>query len=118
MDAYRDQYATLFNGGQGLTLFAISTDADTALASWARDKDYPWTFLSDPQAEVGTSFGIKVPGRNLDGRVVFIIDREGTIAHVISPFREVDATAYRELEAAVDRVAATAGEDGATGSPR
>lgn len=118
MDAYRDQYATLFNGGQGLTLFAISTDADTALASWARDKDYTWTFLSDPRAEVGTLFGVKVPGRNLDGRVVFVIDREGKIAHVMSPFREVDASAYRDLEAAVDRVAGTAGEDGAKESER
>ena len=40
-----------------MTLLAISTDADTALASWARDKDYPFIMLSDLSAEVGKKYG-------------------------------------------------------------
>ena len=47
MDAYRDQYATLFKDGKKVQVFGISVDADTALASWAKDKNYPVTFLSD-----------------------------------------------------------------------
>ena len=101
MDAYRDQYATLFKGGQGVTLLAISADPDTMLASWARDKQYPFTFLSDGDAEVGRQYGAFVPGRNLTNRTLFIVDRNGRIAHVMAPFREVDASAYRELERAV-----------------
>lgn len=106
MDAYRDQYAQIFNGGQGVTLLAISADADTTLASWARDKDYPFTFLSDVGAKVGQQYGafVSTPRGALDNRSLFIIDREGKIAHVMAPFREVDATAYEELEKAVDRV--------------
>jgi peroxiredoxin len=106
MDAYRDQYAQIFNGGQGVTLLAISADADTTLASWARDKDYPFTFLSDVGAKVGQQYGafVSTPRGALDNRSLFIIDRDGKIAHVMAPFREVDATAYEELEKAVARV--------------
>lgn len=106
MDAYRDQYAQIFNGGQGVTLLAISADADTTLASWARDKDYPFTFLSDVGAKVGQQYGafVSTPRGALDNRSLFILDREGKIAHVMAPFREVDATAYEELEKAVDKV--------------
>ena len=61
MDAYRDQYAKIFNGGQGVTLLAISTDADSTQASWARDKAYPFTFLSDIKGEVGKLYGSTLP---------------------------------------------------------
>jgi peroxiredoxin len=103
MDAYRDQYAKIFNNGEGVRLLAISTDADSALHSWARDKNYPFTFLSDLSGDVGRLYGASVPGRNIDNRSLFIVDRAGKIAEVMAPFREVDASAYRELEAAVAR---------------
>jgi peroxiredoxin len=107
MDAYRDQYATLFNGGKGVAVFGISVDPDTMLAAWAAERDYPVTFLSDPGAEVGRKYGVAIEARGnlLNGRVVYVIDPGGRIAHVISPFRETDPTAYTELGAAVDRVA-------------
>ena len=41
MEAYRDQYATLFNNGRKVVVIGISVDPDTALASWARDEDFP-----------------------------------------------------------------------------
>ena len=104
MDAYRDQYAQLFKGGKGVTLLAISTDPDTTLASWARDKDYPFMFLSDPDSKVGTLYGAAIPGRKLDNRSLFIVGRDGKIAHVMAPFREVDATAYTQLAEAIEKV--------------
>lgn len=108
MNAYRDQYATIFNGGNGVTVFGISVDPDTALASWAADGGYPVTFLSDIGAEVGKKYGvaIEVRGNMLDARVVYVIDPAGRIAHVMSPFREVDPTAYTELGEAVARARA------------
>lgn len=103
MDAYRDQYAKLFNGGDGVKVFGISVDPDTALASWAKDKGYPVTFLSDVGAEVGKKYGVAIQTRIglLDARVVYVIDPSGKIAHVQSPFRETDPTAYAELGEAV-----------------
>jgi peroxiredoxin len=105
MNAYRDQYATLFNGGKGVTLLAVSVDADTTLAAWAREADYPFLFLSDPQGTMGRLYGAWT-GR-LDNRSLFVIGPDGRIQHRQTPFREIDPTAYRELEAAVDRIAGT-----------
>jgi len=105
MDAYRDQYAQIFKGGK-VTLLAISTDADTALASWAHDKDYPFIMLSDVNAEAGKKYGafITTPRGPLDNRSLFIVGADGKIKHVMAPFREVDATAYEDLAKAIDRV--------------
>ena len=41
MRAYRDQYASLFDGGEGVTLIGISNDPAEELASWAAD-DIHW----------------------------------------------------------------------------
>ena len=41
MEAYRDQYAKLFNNGRNVVVIGVSVDADTALASWARDLQTP-----------------------------------------------------------------------------
>ncbi len=103
MDAYRDQYATLFNNGDGVKLFGISVDPDTAQFTWARDQGYPVTFLSDVGAEVGKKYGVAIQTRIglLDHRTVYVIDGNGKIAHVMSPFRETDPTAYAELGAAI-----------------
>ena len=103
MNAYRDQYAKLFNGGKNVQVFGISVDPDTTLASWAAEKDYPLTFLSDPGASVGKQYGVAVSFKDnmLDSRVVYVIDGNGKIAHVMSPFRETDPTAYTELGSAV-----------------
>jgi peroxiredoxin len=103
MDAYRDQYATLFNGGKDVTLLAISTDHDTTLAAWARDAKYPFTFLSDAAGAVGKVYGAFNTKYGLDNRTLFVIGPDGTISYVASPFREVDPTAYTELGAAVKK---------------
>jgi peroxiredoxin Q/BCP len=107
MDAYRDQYAQIFKDGKGVKLLAISTDADSTLASWARDKGYQFTFLSDQTAEVGKKYGafVNTPRGPIDNRTLFIVGPDGKIAHVIAPFREVDVTAYSQLAEAVARIA-------------
>jgi peroxiredoxin Q/BCP len=101
MNAYRDQYATLFRGGKDVVLLAISADSAPALASWAKDADYPFTFLSDPQGEAGKLYGTWQPDIKLDNRSVFVIGPDGKIAYKATPFREVDPTAYQELGGAI-----------------
>ena len=107
MDAYRDQYAMLFGSGDNVKVLAISVDADTTLAAWAKERSYPVTFMSDTGAVVGRQYGAyrQLPnGRVIDNRTLFIVDRKGKIAHVMAPFREIDATSYDSLAAAVKRV--------------
>ena len=82
MDAYRDQYATLFKNGRGVVLIAISADADTALASWARDSEYPFLFASDSATAVARQYGAlasEAPG--LTNRNLFVVGPDGRIAY-------------------------------------
>ena len=112
MHAYRDQYATLFRNGRDVVLVAVSTDAPDALASWARDDEFPFLFGSDRDAAVGKRYGAFVdrPNGAVDNRTLFVVDPEGKISFVAAPFREIDPSAYEELAAAVDRVAPPRGD--------
>jgi hypothetical protein len=47
MEAYRDQYATLFNNGQNVVVMAISVDSDTTLTNWSRQSSFPMLFVGD-----------------------------------------------------------------------
>lgn len=105
MNAYRDQYATVFHGGKEVVLLAISTDATATLASWAKEADYPFTFLSDSGGVVGKAYGAFAAQYDLDNRNLFVVAPDGTIGYRAVPFREVDPTAYTELGAAIDRIA-------------
>lgn len=109
MEAYRDQYASLFNDGQGVALLAISTDDPTELRDWAVEAEIPFTFASDPGAVVGRRYGAfrqRSDGSYVDNRTVFVIDPDGVIRWVAAPFLELDPMAYEALGAAVDEVAA------------
>jgi peroxiredoxin Q/BCP len=106
MEAYRDQYATIFRGGRGVTVIAISRDPIDELASWARDADFPMLFASDPDGDSFRKLGVGVRESGSAGsRMVAVLDPEGRVAFTASPFREIDPTAYDELAAAVAAVA-------------
>jgi thioredoxin-dependent peroxiredoxin len=102
MDAYRDQYATLFKNGRGVVLIAISADPDTALASWARDSEYPFLFASDSGTVVGRRYGALAEHAGLTNRNLFVVGPDGRISYRAVPFREIDPTAYKELGAAIE----------------
>jgi thioredoxin-dependent peroxiredoxin len=103
MDAYRDQYATLFKNGRGVVLIAISADPDTALASWARDSEYPFLFASDSGTVVGRQYGALADKPGLTNRNLFMVGPDGRIAYRAVPFREVDPSAYKALGVAIQR---------------
>ena len=104
MNAYRDQYAQVFNKGRNVVLIAISADVDTALASWARDADYPVLFASDTGSAVGKAYGAYNAQYKLDNRNLFVVGPDGRIAYRATPFREIDPTAYSELGAAITKL--------------
>ena len=103
MEAYRDQYATIFKGGNGVKVLAISSDDVETQQTWAAEKSFPVTFLSDPTAVSGRLYDTKVPALNFMRRVVFVIGPDGRIAHIIRPFRELSADMYVELGEAVKK---------------
>jgi len=102
MNAYRDQYAQLFKGGRNVVLIGISIDPDTALASWARDAEFPFLFASDSGSVVGKAYGAFSTRGQLNNRNLFVVGPDGTIAYRATPFREIDPTAYTELGVAID----------------
>ena len=78
MEAYRDQYATLFNNGRNVTVIGISADADTTLASWAHDEDFPVVFASDPGGKVGQLYGaFDAPATSY----VVVLDKTGKVVY-------------------------------------
>jgi len=103
MRAYRDQYASLFDGGEGVTLIGISNDPAEELASWAADENFPFLFGSDAESAGYAAFGGDPRDNGMVGsRAVIVIDPEGRIAHVMPTFNQVDPTAYTELREAIE----------------
>jgi peroxiredoxin len=99
MEAYRDQYAKLFNSGRNVVVIGVSVDPDTTLAAWARDLQTPIVFGSDVGQVVGKLYG-STRGA-VDNRSLFVIDSAGRIIKRMQPFNELAQTSYDQLEAAV-----------------
>ena len=104
MEAYRDQYATLFNNGRKVVVVGISVDPDTALASWAHDSDFPFVFASDTAGKVGTTYGAYNEANKIDTRALYVIAPDGKIAYKTPNFRVLAAEAYTELADVVDKL--------------
>jgi peroxiredoxin len=105
MQAYRDQYASLFHDGEGVTLIAISNDSPTELFEWARDEDFPFLFGSDPDGTAYSAFGGDPWFTGTAGsRAVIVIASDGTIAWVTPAFNQVDPAAYEELREVIGAV--------------
>src|SRR3982751_2669868 len=104
MEAYRDQYATLFNNGRKVAVIAISADADTTLASWAREEYFPMSFASDVDGKVGRLYDTYDAAHKLDTRTLFVIDPEGKVASVMRPFHVLAPKDYADLGAVIDKL--------------
>jgi len=99
-EAYRDQYATLFNNGKKVVLLGVSVDADSTLANWARESSYPGIFASDSGQVIGKLYA-SVRGA-VDTRNLFVIGPDGRITHRMTPFNVLSEDAYKELDKAVE----------------
>jgi peroxiredoxin Q/BCP len=99
MEAYRDRYAALFQGGQKVTLVGVSTDDTGDLTGWARKKNFPFRFAADEGKTVGKAYGAS--GMLWHKRHLYVIDPQGRIAYVVRPFNQMSEDAYTALGAAV-----------------
>ena len=105
MQAYRDQYASLFENGQNVHLIGLSNDSPEELASWANDDDFQFLFGSDAGSAAYAAFGGSPRDNGMAGsRAVIVVAPDGTIAKVIPAFNQVDPGAYEELRAAIEAV--------------
>ena len=102
MHAYRDQYAEIFGNGQDVILIGVSADTPEDLAAWAKDDQFPFLMASDKDLKLASALGAVGRG-GLTNRNLFIIGPDGKIAFRATPFREIDATAYQELAAEIQK---------------
>jgi thioredoxin-dependent peroxiredoxin len=95
MEGYRDKYAKLFNGGKDVTVIGVSIDDAATLASWAQEKGFPHHFGADAGGAVGTKYNAF--NGKYDDRSLFVIGKDGKVAYVARPFRQMAEEAYTEL---------------------
>lgn len=80
--AFRDRHQVFI--GKGAQIVGVSRDSTERHQSFAGRYDLPYTLLSDEAGEVRAAFGVKKTLGFFDGRVTFVIDREGVIRHAFS----------------------------------
>lgn len=80
--AFRDRHQVFI--GRGAQIVGVSRDSTERHQSFAGRYDLPYTLLSDEAGEVRAAFGVKKTLGFFDGRVTFVIDREGVIRHAFS----------------------------------
>jgi len=111
MQAYRDQYASVFQGGRNVVLIGISNDAPDLHHSWLKEDDFPFVFATDDAGATYRSYGgVSRPDDWPETRAVVVVGPDGRIAHVMPVFRQTDPTAYEELGAAIARVTPAPGD--------
>jgi peroxiredoxin Q/BCP len=101
MEAYRDQYATLFKNGQDVIVLGVSTDSPEDLAAWAKDLKTPVSFGSDAGGDVGSLYGARTRLIPYENRHLIIVGPDGKITYEARPFRVMAGDAYTELGDAV-----------------
>lgn len=104
MESYRDKYADVFKGGKKVTLVGVSIDPDTALISWATDAKFPFRFAADTERKVGVAYGANA-GTGYHKRHLYVIDPQGKIAFINTPFNQMAADAYTQLGDAITKAA-------------
>ena len=104
MEAYRDQYATLFNNGRGVVVLGISVDPDTTLINWFREIETPIMVMSDAGAKVSLLYQAHNEARKTNNRHLYVIDKDGRVSYKTLPFRVTVQDAYDELAAAIDKL--------------
>lgn len=104
MTSYRDQYATLFNAGKDVVLLAISNDADTTQTNWAKEANFPFTFVSDKDGAIGLKYGsMTETAKTAERRYLYVIDPSGKIVHTAKQFQPARPQDYTDLGDAIKK---------------
>jgi peroxiredoxin len=104
MEAYRDQYATLFNNGRGVVVLGISIDPDTTLISWFRELQTPIMVMADSGGKVARTYQALNAAGTANQRHLYVIDKTGKVTYKTLPFRVMAQDAYTELKAEIDKL--------------
>lgn len=99
MTKFTKEYDTLF--GDGVVVLPISKDGLESHAGWAKDLSMPFLLVSDTAGTVAQAYASqRAPGVGFT-RNVFIIGKDGRIAHTIYRLNALSEDQYTALGAAV-----------------
>ena len=104
MEAYRDQYATIFNNGRNVVVLGVSVDPDSTLINWFRELETPIMVMGDSGARVSRMYQAHNETSRTNSRHLYVIDAQGKVAYKTLPFRVMAQDAYSELEAVIDKL--------------
>ena len=93
--AFRDANAQFLEAGAAV--LGVSRDGTAAHAGFAGKHGLNFRLLSDPDGAVRAAYGVSKFLGLLDGRVTFVIDRDGIIRHVFKG----NFTAQRHVDEAL-----------------
>jgi peroxiredoxin Q/BCP len=96
---FRDEYDRLF--GKDVVVLPISADSVGSHVAWAKEMNFPFALVADPELKAAEMYGSRMPGRPMSGRTVFVIGKDGTIAWRDLRFNALNEGAYDALAAAV-----------------
>ena len=88
--SFRDSYE-LFKD-LGAEIIGISSDNQNSHNAFAKQHSLPFILLSDTDGSVRKAYGVKKSLGLFEGRVSFVIDKNGIVRHVFSS--QVRATAH------------------------
>jgi len=103
MTSYRDQYSTLFNSGKDVVLLGISSDADTTLAAWAKEQNFPFQFVSDDHQVIAKLYGTMPAQGTAQKRFLYVIGPDGKITYTAKQFQPFQPSAYTDLSDAIKK---------------
>jgi len=78
----------------GAELVGVSVDSAQRQCEFAQAENVNFTLLSDESREISRQYGVLWPVLNVDRRVTFILDEQGTVEHVIHH----EVKVYRHLD--------------------
>ncbi len=96
---FRDEYDKLF--GKDVVVLPISADSVASHTAWAKEMNFPFALVADPELKAAQMYGSRMAGRPMSGRSVFVIGKDGTIAWRDLRFNALNEGAYDALAAAV-----------------
>jgi thioredoxin-dependent peroxiredoxin len=103
--AFRDAYQDFTDAGADV--IGVSGDSQSSHDAFREHHRLPFRLMSDPGGKAAAALGVKRTLGILPGRVTFIIDQQGEIAHQFSSQLQVGKH-IKEALAVVKRLAATA----------
>jgi peroxiredoxin Q/BCP len=93
---FRDRYDAFVEAGA--KVIGISADSGASHESFASKHRLPMTLLTDADGRVRSLYGVRATLGMFPGRATFVIDRNGTIAHVFVSQLRVKSHVEQALE--------------------